>query len=63
MKINLDINHKSVIVEVLHEGKTFEIIGSINPFGEFEPSAFSDAECESFYDANWEEIEETIINQ
>ena len=51
-------------------GDIKEIEGTLNPFGtgrsieyEFEPFYFTDEETESYYDDNWENIEEEILNK
>lgn len=53
---------ESISIEIREEGNVYEFDGFLNPFGEFEPTHFADADSESFYDANWEKID-NIFNK
>ena len=59
------INYQITIV-----GKLMEIEGILNPYHtgrseehEFEPTYFMDDETEEYYDNNWENIEDEILNK
>jgi hypothetical protein len=52
------------------DGESIEIEGTLVPYNsgrtvnfKFEPDSFSDDNSEKYYDENWEEIEEEILNK
>ena len=61
MKIYYWKEDKSISMQIIDEGNVYEFDGFFNPFGEFEPTPFADADSESFYNTNWEEID-NIVN-
>ena len=57
-------------LSVIYTNGEIEISGSIVSYHsgrsleyQFEPSWFSDGDSEEFWDQNWEDIEEKIVNQ
>jgi hypothetical protein len=73
-KADIDIivgsQHMSVNYQIVIDGKTIEIEGSLIPYHtgrckefNFEPSVFLDTESSMYWDANWEQIEQEILNQ
>ena len=53
--------NESISMEIREEGNVYKFDGFLNPFGEFEPTHFADDDSESFYNANWEKIEDIFI--
>lgn len=70
-KAVIDIDKKELKVNYQKEinGNTIEIEGKLIPYNsgrakeyKFEPSYFTDSESEEYYDNNWENVEEEILN-
>ena len=73
-KADIDIvigsRHMSVNYQIVIDGNTIEIDGILIPYHtgrctefNFEPWQFIDAESSMYWDANWEQIEQEILNQ
>ena len=67
---NKKVNKFHVNYQITIDGKLMEIEGILNPYHsgrseehKFEPTYFMNDETEKYYDNNWDEIEDEILNK